>query len=60
VSAEEHTPDPAVLEAVEQVRDRFGAAGLRDMIEFAERELVATEEALEVLRRSVSEGAPEG
>lgn len=45
-----HEPDPAVVEAVEAVRDRFGAAGLRDMIGIAQRELRTAEEALARLR----------
>ena len=53
-----HEPDPAVVDAVEHVRDRFGAAGLRDMIKLAQHELVTVEEALEKLRRDVEqEGA---
>lgn len=50
-----HDPDPAVVDAVEHVRDRFGAAGLRDMIKLAQHELVTVEEALEKLRRDVEE-----
>lgn len=46
----EHEPDPAVVEAVTTVRDRFGAAGLRDMIDLAQRELVTVEAALERLK----------
>jgi hypothetical protein len=48
-----HGPDPAVVDAVLAVRDRFGAAGLRDMIRLAQRELVTAEEALERLRTAV-------
>jgi hypothetical protein len=48
-----HGPDPAVVEAVEAVRDRFGAAGLRDMIGLAQQELVAAQEALVRLREAV-------
>lgn len=51
----EHAPDPAVVEAVEHVRDRFGAVGLRDMIGLAQRELVTVEEALQALRETVVE-----
>ncbi|MFP5336536.1 MAG: hypothetical protein ACLGIV_14625 [Actinomycetes bacterium] len=41
-----HEPDPAVVEAVMTVRDRFGAGGLRDMIALASAELTVVEEAL--------------
>lgn len=50
MSTSHHEPDPAVVDAVEHVRDRFGAAGLRDMIALAQHELVTVEEALEALR----------
>jgi hypothetical protein len=50
-----HEPDPAVVEAVEAVRDRFGAAGLRDLITLGQRELVTAEEALMRLRAAVEE-----
>jgi hypothetical protein len=39
-------PDPKVVEAVHGVRDRFGAAGLRDMVTVAQRELEVAEAAL--------------
>lgn len=42
----DHEPDPAVVEAVTTVRDRFGAGGLRDMIALASAELTVVEEAL--------------
>jgi hypothetical protein len=54
-ASEQHEPDPAVVEAVEAVRDRFGAAGLRDMIELAQRELVTAEAALAELRDAVTD-----
>jgi serine phosphatase RsbU (regulator of sigma subunit) len=44
-----HPPDPAVVEAVEHVRDRFGAHGLRDMIVLAQQALQEAEAALEEL-----------
>ena len=50
-----HAPDPAVVDAVEHVRDRFGAAGLRDMIALAQHELVTVEQALEELRHEVEQ-----
>jgi hypothetical protein len=55
MSSSHQEPDPAVVEAVEHVRDRFGAAGLRDMIALAQHELVTVEEALEALRHEVAE-----
>ena len=50
-----HGPDPGVVEAVQHVRDRFGAAGLRDMIAVAQHELVTAEQALDELRQEVQE-----
>jgi hypothetical protein len=50
MDSHQHQPDPVVVEAVTTVRDRFGAAGLRDMIHLAERELVTVEAALERLK----------
>ncbi|UER55221.1 hypothetical protein HJG43_12485 [Kineosporiaceae bacterium SCSIO 59966] len=44
-SAEEQA-DPAVVEAVIAVRDRFGVNGLRDMIRLAEAELATAQEAV--------------
>lgn len=41
-----HEPDPAVVEAVEHIRDRFGVTGLRDVLALAERELRTAEAAL--------------
>jgi len=50
----EHTgPDPVVVDAVEGVRDRFGASGLRDMIELAQHELAVAERALAELADAV-------
>lgn len=48
--------DPAVVEAVEHVRDRFGAHGLRDMIALAQHELAVAEAALADLARLGEEG----
>lgn len=45
--------DPAVAEAVHAVRDRFGAAGLRDLITLAGYELNLAEQALASLRAEV-------
>ena len=41
--------DPAILEVVEQVRDRFGTQGLADLIALAREELAAAEAALKGL-----------
>lgn len=41
--------DPTVVEAVHSVRDRFGAAGLRDMLALARVELDVAEQALREL-----------
>lgn len=49
---EEHV-DPAVAEAVHSVRDRFGAAGLRDLITLAGYELEVAEQAMTQLREEV-------
>lgn len=46
-------PDPVVVDAVEGVRDRFGATGLRDMIDMAQRELAGAERALADLAAAV-------
>lgn len=50
--------DPAVAEAVHSVRDRFGAAGLRDLITLAGYELDVAEQALASLRAEVVEAEP--
>ncbi|MDP9443269.1 MAG: hypothetical protein M3P83_02530 [Actinomycetota bacterium] len=44
--AQAQQPDPAVVEAVRAVRDRFGAQGLRDLVALAQRELAAAEAVL--------------
>lgn len=41
--------DPAIVEAVTHVRDRFGAHGLRDLILLARAELDRAEAALQEL-----------
>lgn len=51
--SEHNGPDPVVVHAVEQVRDRFGASGLRDMIQLAQRELAVAERALADLADAV-------
>ena len=45
----EHAIDPAILEAVQAVTNRFGAAGLEDLIAEAQRELAEARAALEQL-----------
>ncbi len=50
--------DPAVAEAVHSVRDRFGTAGLRDLITLAGYELDAAARALASLREEVVEAPP--
>lgn len=49
--------DPAVVEAVERVRDRFGAHGLRDMIDLGRRELEVAERAVAELAAVADEDA---
>lgn len=46
--------DPAVADAVHQVRDRFGARGLRDLITLASYELEVAETAFAALNAPVS------
>ncbi|WP_380165433.1 hypothetical protein [Jannaschia sp. R86511] len=46
--------DPAVAEAVHQVRDRFGARGLRDLITLASYELDVAEQAFASLNAPAS------
>lgn len=50
--------DPAVADAVHSVRDRFGAAGLRDLMTLARYELDLAEHALATLREEVVEAPP--
>jgi hypothetical protein len=49
---EQREIDPIIVDAVQHVRDRFGAGGLRDLIEEAQRELVGAEESLRELGES--------
>ena len=44
--------DPAIIEAVHTVANRFGAAGLEDLITEAQRELGEARAALEELRET--------
>jgi hypothetical protein len=53
-----HEPDPAVVQAVEHIRDRFGVTGLRDVLALAERELRVAEAALAELAREAEPDAP--
>ena len=43
---ESHQPDPVIVDAVEHVSNRFGAQGLREMIELAREELAKADAAL--------------
>jgi DNA-binding SARP family transcriptional activator len=45
-TSSEPTPDPAVVEVVENISNRFGAQGLCDLIALAREELARAEEAL--------------
>ena len=45
----EHTIDPAIIEAVQAVANRFGAPGLEDLITEAQRELGEVRAALAAL-----------
>ncbi|HEX2316275.1 MAG TPA: hypothetical protein VHJ17_21215 [Thermomonospora sp.] len=45
----DHQVDRLIVEAVEQVRDRFGMYGLRDLIALAQVELDRAEEAMREL-----------
>ena len=45
----DHTIEPDIAEAVHAVANRYGAAGLEDLIAFAGAELVAARQALEEL-----------
>ncbi len=42
-------PDPVIVDAVENISNRFGAQGLCDLIALAHEELAKAEEALEQL-----------
>ncbi len=52
--------DPAVVEAVAAVRDRFGLAGLRSLVAEATAQARAVEEALDELGRYAEESASTG
>jgi hypothetical protein len=41
--------EPEIVEAVQQVANRYGVGGLADLIALAEQELVVAREALEAL-----------
>lgn len=43
------TVDPAVIEAVQSIENRFGAQGLEDLIDVAQRHLTSARAALEEL-----------
>ena len=45
--------DPAIAEAVDTVGNRFGAQGLEQMIEYAEKALAAAQAALDELAEAV-------
>lgn len=41
--------DPGIVEAVVDVRNRFGVGGLRDLVRLAEAEIVSAEQAMQQL-----------
>lgn len=45
-TSSESAPDPAVVEVVENISNRFGAQGLCDLIALARQELARAEDAL--------------
>lgn len=49
---EGHEVDPIIVEAVQSVANRFGTAGLADMIALAQEQLRSSEEAMEELGNS--------
>jgi hypothetical protein len=49
----EHTIDPAIVDAVQTVANRFGASGLEDLIAEAQRELGEARAALKELAPDV-------
>ena len=53
----EHIIDPAIVEAVQAVANRFGASGLEDLITEAQRELGEVRAALAALE-DLSPGTP--
>ncbi|REE95011.1 hypothetical protein [Thermomonospora umbrina] len=53
-----HQVDKPIVEAVEQIRDRFGLYGLRDLIAYAQLELDRAEAAMREL--TPDDHAPQG
>ncbi len=51
----ENQIDPLIVDAVENIRDRFGAPGLADLISLAQRELTVAEKALQELGDTIDE-----
>ncbi|MFW6204169.1 MAG: hypothetical protein ACOC96_04310 [Actinomycetota bacterium] len=51
--------DRMVVDAVRNVRDRFGAEGLRDLVRLANNELRRTEEAAEQLAAPTASEHPD-
>jgi phage gp36-like protein len=49
MSENSHDVDHLIVDSVEQVRNRFGATGLRQLIDVAQSELADTESALKEL-----------
>jgi len=49
MSKNSHDVDHFIVDSVEQVRNRFGATGLRQLIDVAQTELTDTEVALKEL-----------
>ncbi|GAW51360.1 MULTISPECIES: hypothetical protein [unclassified Nocardioides] len=45
----DHTIEPDIAEAVHAVANRYGVAGLEDLIDLAQQELVVARKALEEL-----------
>lgn len=45
----DHQVDALIVGAVEQVRDRFGLYGLRDLVALAQEEVAKAEEAMKEL-----------
>ena len=52
MSEHTHEVDHFIVDSVEQVRNRFGATGLRQLIDVAQEELADTEIALKELTDS--------
>lgn len=47
-----HGVDPLIVDAVDHIRNRFGASGLRQLIAVATDELAATDAALKELHEA--------